>query len=162
MLKKLLESPPLAAATIIFVVASATIIGALIFEHVLKFEACELCYYQRKAWYFLISFGLLMVFLGSKGSERFVRYGLFFSGLLLLGEAAFAFWHAGIEWKWWPGPSSCTGVTNLTGALPDLSRKVVLCDEAPLHILGLSLAGWNVVISLATAAVAFRGALARK
>ncbi len=162
MLKRLLDNPPLAASIFVFLVASTAIIGALVFEHVFRYEPCELCYLQRKPWYFLISFGLLLTFFASKGEEKMVRWGLLLAGVILVGETALAAWHAGIEWKWWPGPASCSGVTSLTGALPDLTRRVVLCDEAPVRFLGLSFAGWNVIVSLTTAVVAFWGATARR
>ena len=160
MLKRLLDNPPLAASVFVFLVASTAIIGALVFEHVFRYEPCELCYLQRKPWYFLISFGLLLTFFAAKGEEKMVRWGLLLAGVILVGETALAAWHAGIEWKWWPGPASCSGATSLTGALPDLTRRVVLCDEAPVRFLGLSFAGWNVLVSLTTAIVTFWGAAA--
>jgi len=161
MIRQFLENRRLAASVVVFAIAVVTVSGALVFEHVMKYEPCELCYMQRKAWYFLASFGLLLTFFASKGHDRFIRWGLLLVGLIMLGEAGLAAWHAGIEWKWWPGPASCTGVGNLTGALPDLSRRVVLCDEAPVRFLGLSFAGWNVIVSLVTAAIAFWGAMGR-
>ena len=161
MLNIILRNRLMTAAFIVFAIGSVSIISALVFEHVLGFQPCELCYLQRKPWYFIISFTLLLLLLGSKGNDRLVRWGLFLAGTVLVGEAALAFWHAGIEWKWWPGPSSCTGAVNMTGALPDLSKRVVLCDEAAVRILGLSFAGWNAVVSLITAIIAFWGAAGR-
>jgi disulfide bond formation protein DsbB len=73
-----------------------------------------------------------------------------------IGSAVFGAYHAGVEWKFWPGPDTCGG--SLSGILPDLSKPVVACDAAAIRILGLSLAGWNAVISLAMAAVALVGA----
>jgi len=162
MLKDILSNRPLSATIVVLAIGVVSICSALVFEHVLGFMPCELCYLQRKPWYFIISFTLLLALFGSKGQVRIVKWGLVLAGVVLLGEAGLAFWHAGIEWKWWPGPSSCTGAVNMTGALPDLSKRVVLCDEAAVRFLGLSFAGWNAIVSLITAAIAFWGAAGKK
>ena len=64
--------------------------------------------------------------------------------------------HAGVEWGWWPGPASCTGGGLDLGAMGgsdllsmDAPTGLVLCDEIVWQFLGLSMAGWNFVISLA-------------
>ena len=72
------------------------------------------------------------------------------------------------EWQWWPGPQDCSGTGSaLTGGKSLLeqmqSTRVVRCDEAAWRFLGLSLAGYNVLISLALAVVAiFAGVVALK
>jgi disulfide bond formation protein DsbB len=71
-------------------------------------------------------------------------------------------YHAGVEWKWWAGPSDCSGpILDLGSAGNLLSRldsvKVVRCDEVQWTFLGLSLAGYNALISLLMAAIAVRG-----
>ena len=157
MFDKVLANRPLAVSLALFVISSLTILAALGFEHIGGYKPCELCFLQRKAWYFLIVFSLVLIFLAASGKAGLARAGLFAAGLILLGEAAFAFWHAGIEWKWWTGPASCTGGAGLSGGLPDLSTKVVLCDEVAIRILGLSFAGWNAVLSLATSMMSFAG-----
>ena len=68
-------------------------------------------------------------------------------------------YHAGVEWKFWQGPTDCTGpVVNLGSAGDLLERldtvKVIRCDEVQWRFLGLSLAGYNVLISLLMAAIA--------
>jgi disulfide bond formation protein DsbB len=77
----------------------------------------------------------------------------------VLGSAGLAAYHAGVEWKWWPGPSDCSGPITGMGSATDLLRRmqseiVVRCDDAAWRFLGLSLAGYNVLISIALAAVA--------
>ena len=60
-------------------------------------------------------------------------------------------YHAGVEWNFWPGPDTCSTATRPLGTggggvLKDLAAtRVIRCDEAPWHFLGLSFAGWNVV-----------------
>ena len=70
-----------------------------------------------------------------------------------LGNAGLGTYHSGVEWGFWQGPTDCTGpVVNLGSAGDLLSRldtvKVVRCDEVQWRFLGLSLAGYNVLISL--------------
>ena len=72
-----------------------------------------------------------------------------------LANAGLGIYHAGVEWKFWPGPDTCAGAPQpLSTAAAACSRtsrttRVVRCDEAPWHFLGLSFAGWNVVASAA-------------
>jgi disulfide bond formation protein DsbB len=74
----------------------------------------------------------------------------------------FGAYHAGVEWKWWPGPTTCAGEIGGGSVLPDLTNDPVIgCEEAALRILGLSLAGWNALISAGLALVAISGALRR-
>src|SRR5262249_24088664 len=73
--------------------------------------------------------------------------------------------HAGVEWKWWPGPQECSGpLTDLsTGGdlLSSLTNLTIIrCDEAAWRFLGLSLAGYDVLISFVLAAIAAFGAAA--
>jgi disulfide bond formation protein DsbB len=78
---------------------------------------------------------------------------------MFLANAGLAFYHVGVEQGWWPGPTACTG--NLSGPVnvEDLAKAinaepVVSCGDVRLRILGLSLAGWDTIVSLAAAAYA--------
>jgi disulfide bond formation protein DsbB len=77
----------------------------------------------------------------------------------MLWNAGLGVYHSGVEWKWWQGPQECAGTLDDLGAAGGLLNKlqsitVVRCDEAAWRFLGLSLAGYNVLISLALAGVA--------
>jgi len=79
--------------------------------------------------------------------------------LALFATAGVGVYHAGVEQHWWQGPQACSGGAGLTGTLPDLSNlRVIRCDQAALRILGLSLAGWNALISLLIAGIALAAA----
>ena len=85
-----------------------------------------------------------------------VEFGLFKWG------AGIAVYHAGVEWHIWAGPTDCSGPVGPVGPVSDLIKKleaarVVRCDEAPWRFLGLSLAGYNAMISLVLAAIAAWG-----
>ncbi len=82
--------------------------------------------------------------------------------LALVANAGLGAYHAGVEWGFWPGPAECTGPVIDLGSAANLlerlnSAKVVRCDEVQWRFLGLSLAGYNVLISLAMAALAAWG-----
>jgi len=161
--ERFLKDPAALAAAVVLAAALFMIIGALVFEHVLGYQPCELCFLQRKPWYALIPLGFALVVVAAGDNHGLLKAGLALALVLLLVSAGLGVWHAGIEWKWWKGPASCTASgADFTLALPDLSKRVVLCDEAPLRILGLSLAGWNAVISFLVALVVARGLFASR
>jgi disulfide bond formation protein DsbB len=135
---------------LILAVSAATIAGAFAFQFA-GYDPCHLCLMERWAYYAAIALSLILLI-----SKSGTRQGLYLLALIMLASAIFGIYHAGVEWKWWPGPSTCTGGSTLTG-LPDLTKPVVMCDEAAFRILGLSLAGWNAVISFALAAVSLKG-----
>jgi disulfide bond formation protein DsbB len=77
----------------------------------------------------------------------------------MLWNAGLGVYHSGIEWKWWAGPQDCSGPLDDLSAPGGLlerlqSISVVRCDEAVWRFLGLSLAGYNALISLALGAIA--------
>lgn len=143
---------PRSIALLLLAAALAVIAGAWAFEFA-GYTPCPLCLQQRWAWYALIPLATLTAFAGN----GMVRALLHLAALLMLGSAVFGVYHAGIEWRWWPGPGTCAG--ELTGDLPDLSNEpVIACEDAALRILGISLAGWNAVLSFALAIAALVGA----
>ncbi|MBI3433653.1 MAG: disulfide bond formation protein B, partial [Proteobacteria bacterium] len=101
----------------------------------------------------------------SAGQRRGAALLFVVVALAFLANAALGVYHAGVEWKWWAGPQDCSGpVAGLGAAANMLARmqatSLVRCDEAPWRFLGLSLAGYNALISAALAAVAALGAWA--
>jgi disulfide bond formation protein DsbB len=135
----------------IFAVMLATIAGAWIFE-LMGYLPCDLCLMQRWAYYAIIPFSLVIAL----WNPSWTRQALWLSLAILIASTAFGIYHAGVEYKWWAGPGTC-GAGNLTGGLPDLSKKVVKCDEPALYVFGMSLASWNATISSCMAYVAFLG-----
>ena len=146
---------PRRAALLVFAVALATIVGAWIFEY-LGYAPCELCLWQRWAYYTGIPLSLLVA-MAAPGRPEIARPGLALLALLWVASMVFGIYHAGVEWKWWLGPSTCGSQAGFSGGLPDLGAPVILCDTPALRILGLSLAGWNAVISLGLALLAISG-----
>ena len=71
-------------------------------------------------------------------------------------SGAIGIFHAGVEWKFWPGPPECTGVGYVQGQDDSKPFQIVRCDEAQWRLFGISLAGYNAIFSLAIAALAAR------
>jgi disulfide bond formation protein DsbB len=156
-------SPALAAALAIAAIAALTLAGAWFFQLVLDIRPCPLCLEQRYAYYLAIPLGGLVAWAALRGAPRAVIVaGLALLALAALYNAGLGAYHAGVEWGFWPGPTECSGpVLDLgkAGSLFDnLDKvKVIRCDEVQWRFLGLSLAGYNVLISLVMAALAAWG-----
>jgi disulfide bond formation protein DsbB len=156
---------PFRATLFVFIAATATILGAWAFQ-LAGYAPCELCLKQRIAYYIGIPIALLTLFVVSRhqrGSQRAARFGLAALTLIFVASALFGAYHAGVEWGFWPGPADCTGTLEKAGSMNDFMKqlqttKVVRCDAVAIRILGLSLAGWNAVISAVMAVVAGLGA----
>jgi disulfide bond formation protein DsbB len=153
------HNPALTAALAITAIAAATLAGAWFFQLVLGLVPCPLCLEQRYAYYLAVPLGVLVALAAAKDAPRgIVLAGLALLMLAALGNAVLGTYHAGVEWKFWQGPTDCTGpIGNLGSAGSLLERldtvKVVRCDEIQWTFLGLSLAGYNVLISLLMAAI---------
>ena len=156
-------TPGLMAALAVMVIAAATLAGAWFFQLVLEILPCPLCLEQRYAYYLAVPLGALTALGAGRGAPRaIVIAGLVILALAALGNAGLGAYHSGVEWGLWQGPTDCTGqIGNLSSAADLLSRldkiKVVRCDEVQWRFLGLSLAGYNVLISLLMAAIALWG-----
>ena len=157
---------PLTAAATVFVVAFATIAGAWIFE-AFGYLPCELCLQQRWAYYVGVPLAALTALVAWRGPATAARILLVLLGLIFAGSAVFGTYHAGVEWGFWPGPAGCTGALPAkAGDMADFmsqlqTTRVVRCDAVAIRILGLSLAGWNAVISAFMTMVALVGARSR-
>ena len=155
--------PLAAAAMAVAAVGTAAILGAWFFQYGLGLKPCPLCLEQRYPYYFAIPLAVLVLLGDQYGASRKVLVAaLAVIALGMLWNAWLGVFHSGVEWKWWPGPQACSGAPDSLGGGGLLERlktvTVVRCDEAPWRFLGLSLAGYNALISLALAAVAAWGA----
>ena len=96
---------------------------------------------------------LFLALVLTAGGYRGLASALFFLvAVAFLANTGLGVYHAGAEWKFWPGPATCGGGESLTTSAGNLLNeiqhtKVIKCDEASLRFLGVSFAGWNVIAS---------------
>jgi disulfide bond formation protein DsbB len=167
-IEHLRTQPAAAAALAVFTLSVATLLGAWYFEYVMKLSPCPLCLEQRLPYHVVIPLSLLVAIAAFVRAPRaLIAVGLLVIVIVTLSGAALGAYHAGVEWHWWPGPTDCSGPMTDFGSKGPLldqlkSIRVVRCDEAAWRFLGLSLAGYNVLISLLMAAIAAAGLLSRR
>ncbi|MGV1013801.1 MAG: disulfide bond formation protein B [Methyloceanibacter sp.] len=155
------------ASAAVFVVAAATILAALAFEHLGGYVPCPICLQQRYAYYFAVPASAVAFVLAQSYPAGWARTLLALIAVAFLVNAGLGVYHAGIEWKWWPGPDTCATETAIEWGAGGLAQqletvRVVACDEAPWRFLGLSFAGWNVVVSAFLAGIAAWGAAPKR
>jgi len=154
--------PVMTISGMVCALALITILIALAFEHFGGYAPCPLCLQERYAYYFAVPAALAAWFAASVRLDGAARILLVLIAFAFLLNACLGVYHAGAEWKWWPGPSTCGGGFDLTwGQGGVVDTPVIRCDEASWRFLWLSFAGWNAVISAVLAALAAYGASRR-
>lgn len=140
------------AHSIALVVPAALLGGALLGQYAFGLFPCEMCLWQR--WPHLAAIALGLIALALRGASRKLLVAL--AGLAILASGLIGGFHAGVEYGWWEGITSCAtmGGAGSGDPLADImNAPLVRCDVAPWSLFGISLAGWNFIISL-TAALA--------
>lgn len=141
-----------------FLLALGAIIGALLFQHVGGLEPCVLCLEQRTPYYVALPIVAIAILAARLKSNLAIGMSLLLTAVAIVvfsWGVDTAFYHAGAEWGFWPGPQSCSRTTefsnNLDAYIAQLNQTAPIdCTKPAIRILGLSLAGWNVVVSLVT------------
>jgi disulfide bond formation protein DsbB len=139
---------------LLLLLASAAVLAiALAFQLIGGLQPCELCLDQRWPYYAVIAFAAPAFVAGRRGAA--VAF-LWLAALAFLAGAGLAFYHVGVEQHWIAGPTACTSSGGPAASIEEfrrrlLAQQVVQCDEVQWSLFGLSLAGWNVVVSLALA-----------
>ena len=160
------KQPQVTAAAVVAVVGGLTICGFFFFQYVMGLPPCPLCLEQRDAFYFCVPLAALLCLGANHGaSSKVMIAGFALITLAMLWNTGLSAYHAGVEWKFWQGPTACSGPITNVGSVRDMmnqlqSISIVRCDEAAWRFLGISLAGYDVLVSLGLAAVAAWGALA--
>ena len=150
LIKRIVQSDLRGAVSLIFLCALAVLAAAFYFEYVKDLAPCALCLWQRWPYYAVLTLCFAALFLFS---ERIYFWTLFFSGVIFLGSAVLAGYHAGVEWGFWQGPSQCAGGQALPANMGELMAQLeraqpASCADAAWRLFGLSFAGYNVIISL--------------
>jgi disulfide bond formation protein DsbB len=140
---------PAGLAVFLAVLSAAMLLGAFGFEYIGGVKPCHLCLGQRLPWPILtIVAGIAMLGLRGDVPRRVAPAAFAGAVLIALWSAYLAGFHAGVEWKWWPGPATCTSTGLGTGGVSFNPGDIVRCDEIAWSLFGLSLAGYNFIFSL--------------
>jgi len=157
-MNKLIEyfQVPRHLAAAIAAASMAALAAAYISQYGFGLKPCILCLYQRVPYFANIAFGIL-AFLATFRYPRLVSLFLYLSAVTFFSGAAIAGFHAGVEYGWWKGLSSCGGdILPVNVPLEELRKAItqqaiVRCDKPAWTLFGISMAGYNFAMSLAFA-----------
>lgn len=126
--------------------------GAYISEYGFGLPPCEMCWWQRYAHFAAVPLALVSTI----ARPQWLWIGL--AGLAILCSGLIGGFHAGVEYHWWEGITACTGPIGAAGVDPleaIMNAPLVRCDQPAWTLLGISLAGFNALISGASALAIF-------
>jgi disulfide bond formation protein DsbB len=165
----MVSSSSLRAAWPAFAAAASALMLATAhaFETFGGYAPCNLCLRQREVYWAALAVAVVGMALAAL-KRPLLREALALSlGAIFLAGAVVAGFHAGVEWKWWPGPTTCTGIggrvaaSALTDLLSGAKVHPPACDQAAWRLLGVSMAGYNAVISTGLAVLGFVAAFGK-
>ncbi|TPE46560.1 disulfide bond formation protein B [Amaricoccus solimangrovi] len=125
--------------------SAALLVGAFAFQYIGGLAPCHLCLLQR--WPHGVAVIAALVFLVAPN-----RWLARIAALVVAIGAGIAVYHVGVEQAWWPGPTSCVAPDPGAMSAGDLMNQilntpVVLCDQIAWSLWGVSMAGWNAILS---------------
>lgn len=129
-------------------VPAALLGGAYISEYGFGLHPCEMCWWQRWPHFAALGFAVLAYVAPPQ------RGWTLLAALAILVSGAIGLFHAGVEYGWWEGITSCAAISagGSGNALEDImNTPLVRCDEPAWTLLGISLAGFNFLISTGAA-----------
>ena len=132
--------------------SAGLLLAALGFQYIGGLAPCTLCIWQRWPHLAAVLLGVLALRFGSRGL-------ILLGGLAALTSAGIGMFHVGVEQGWWQGLATCTGGSVAGISAADLLNPtvdvaaVVRCDAIAWSLLGISMAGWNVIASVILAAI---------
>ncbi len=149
---------PLSTARLVAILApSALLGGALVSQYVGGLHPCEMCMWQR--WPHLAAIVLALLAIGARGRPGSSAMLTTFAAIAIAASGAIGAFHAGVEYGWWEGLTACS-TTPMGNNAADILNTIMAapltrCDVAPWSLLGISLAGYNALLSLAAAVATF-------
>lgn len=125
--------------------------GAYLSQYGFGLYPCEMCWWQRYPHFAAVALALVSTVAEPK------RLCVALAALAMLASGLIGGFHAGVEYGWWEGVTGCATTVGGNGnALENiLAAPLIRCDVAPWDFLGISLAGWNFLVSVAAAVAIF-------
>lgn len=145
-------------ALLILAASAGLLGGALAFQYLGGYAPCVLCHWQRYAH--AATMALVVLALAVPRAASWLTAA---AGLALLTGAGIAFFHIGVEQQWWAGTAECGSAVGGAASIEELRARlmgqpIVRCDEVAWSLFGVSMAGYNFILSLALAALALYSA----
>ena len=138
------------ARLLALLVPAALLAGALGSQYLGGLHPCEMCHWQRWGHYAALALALLSFALRSQPDKG--RSFVWLAALAILSSGITGAYHAGVELDVFEGFTQCT--TSGPASLADImAAPLVRCDEVQFSFLGVSMAGWNAIISTGSALV---------
>lgn len=142
---------------VILIAAVAVIGAALVAQYWGGLQPCELCLMERWPYYAAIAIAFLALAFPAVGWSR---AALLLLTVVFVVSAGLGFYHVGVEYHWFRGPTACTNSGGVPQTLEQLKQmlartQAVMCDQVQWSLGGISLAGWNFIASLLIAVFAF-------
>ena len=148
-------SAPAAARLIALLLPAALLAGAFGSQYIGGLYPCEMCWWQRYAH--MVAFALAVIAFTAEAPSSHSRVFTLLAALAIAVSGAIGVYHAGVEAKIFEGFTQCTATakgTNTADLLKQITHApLVRCDEVQFRFLGISLAGWNAILSLGGAAL---------
>jgi disulfide bond formation protein DsbB len=146
----LLRAPDKKAAALAFVLGLAAILGALGSQYIGGLQPCPLCLEQRLPYYWGLPVLAAVLVLWNRLPVQVWFIAVALVAAMFAWGAYMGGYHAGVEYGFWPGPTACVGTGTAIG-FNDLNnlQPIVPCDKVQFQVLGVSLAGLNMLVSLA-------------
>lgn len=131
------------AQALAILIPAALLGGAYISQYVFGLFPCEMCWWQRYPHFAALALGLMSLVMAPR------RLWIALAGLAIIISGLIGGFHAGVEYDWWEGLTRCATTVDAGGDAMDaiLNAPLVRCDAAPWDLFGISLAGWNFLIS---------------
>ena len=157
---------PRAVPALILAASIAVLGSAFAFQYLGGYAPCKLCYWQRWPYALAIPASLLALALLARDNRFWARAVVGLCGLAFVIGGGIAVYHVGIENGWWQGPTTCSGPAFEADSIDALMAQieqapVIRCDQVQWSLFGISMAGFNVLISFGLAAFALIPALWR-
>lgn len=136
--------------------SAVLLLGAFGFQYLGNMAPCKMCYWQRYPHAAAVCLGLGFFLIQHRSL-------LWLGALAALATGGIGLYHAGVERGLWQGPASCTsgpidGLSTDDLVAQIMAAPMVRCDDVPWELFGISMAGWNAILSLCLMAIWLRAA----
>lgn len=123
--------------------------GAYVAQYAFGLFPCEMCWWQRYAHFAALALALISTVAPPR------RVWVLLAGIAILVAGLLGGYHAGVEYHWWEGMTTCSSTATGHSLQDIFNAPLIRCDVAQWTLFGISLAGFNFLISTAAAIVVF-------